>query len=139
MDNDLKTINVGSFNVRGCIGEYQQQTLINDIERYRIQICGIQETHLNGNGIFQIKPNIENSKNNYVFYHVNEDINSHHGVGLIVNKQLNPSFKKISDRICQAKIKLKDKDLYVFSVYADTLSNSEKDPDRIFINNLTKL
>lgn len=93
-DNDLRTINVGSFNVRGCKEEYQQQTLINDIEKYRIQICGIHETLLNGNGIFQITPNIKNSKNMYVFYHVNEDINSHHGVELIVNKQLNPSLKK---------------------------------------------
>ena len=52
MKNDV--LNFGTFNVRGCKEIYQQEILANDLERYNIQICGIQETHIPSNGINEL-------------------------------------------------------------------------------------
>ena len=47
----------------------------------------------------------------------------------MIRKDLNPTIKKISDRICTAKIKLKEHNLVFISAYAHTLEKSEKEPN----------
>ena len=47
----------------------------------------------------------------------------------MVEHDLKPSFKQISDRIVQAEIQLDNRKLYAISVYAPTLSQSEKQPE----------
>ena len=131
MKNEV--LNFGTFNVRGCKEIFQQEILANDLERYNIQICGIQETHIPSNGINELFSNLEGrTRSNYLFYHVNEEKDTHKGVGLIINKDLKPCFKKITDRICQARIDLKNKDLYVISVYAPTSSASKQETEDFY-------
>ena len=43
---DKRIFNVGSFNVRGLTKEYKRQQLANDIIKYNIDICCLQETKL---------------------------------------------------------------------------------------------
>ena len=62
-------------------------------------------------------------------YYAGSDTNKHHGVGLLINKELNPSFMKISDRICVAKVVAKDRCILAISAYAPTLNMSEKYPE----------
>ena len=62
-------------------------------------------------------------------YYTGSDTNKHHGVGLLINKELNPSFMKISDRNCVAKVVAKDRCIFAISAYAPTLNMSEKYPE----------
>lgn len=62
-------------------------------------------------------------------YTVNEKDNYHHGVGIVIEKELNPKFKKINNRICRAEIKInKNRKLYFISAYAPTAQVSKKNP-----------
>ena len=63
----------------------------------------------------------------FVLCHI--DNNKHHGVGLPIHKELNPSFTRISDRICVAKVVTKDRCILAISAYAPTLKMSEKYPE----------
>lgn len=72
-------------------------------------------------------------KNTYEVYHTGNEENKHHGVGIVVDKGLDAEFKKISERICMATIKIEDtgnnhRKLVFISSYAPTLEVSEKNP-----------
>ena len=129
-NTNIKNINIGSLNIRGCKDKYKQDILIKDINRYNIQICGIQETHIPEDNLIQLKSTLQKSDKTYLFYHVGAQNNSKHGSGIIVEKELNPLFSKISDRICQVKVKINSKDLYVISAYAPTLKTCETHPEQ---------
>lgn len=114
-------LNFGTLNVRGCKTDYTKNILIKDAKTYNIDILAISETHILGDGLEQ--------HGEYILYHVGSSKHTHHGTGIIIKKELKPSFKKISDRICQANIKLKHCRLVIISVYAPTLEVSEKKPE----------
>ena len=63
-------------------------------------------------------------------YYTGNDNNKHHGVGLLINKELDTSFTRISDRICVAKVVAKDRSILAISAYAPTLTTSETYPEQ---------
>ena len=76
----------------------------------------IQETHLQGYGIFSIQSNYSINYLLLLYY-------SRH--------QKNVNFKLISDRKCKITIQLKNSGnkLIIVNVYVSTLERSEKNPD----------
>ena len=65
----------------------------------------------------------------YLFYYTGNTNNSHHGVGILVDKALNPIFSTISERICTVSVKTEEgRTLHCISAYAPTLKRSEDDP-----------
>lgn len=92
---------------------------------------GISETHIEDDGFDKITTNRNNKKFIYTFYHVGSS--SHHGIGLLIDKQLNPIFKNISDHTCMATCRISNKEnhanLTVISAYAPMLIANEKDPE----------
>ena len=125
--------NVGTLNIRGCKDPYDRSILAKDVLRYDLQILGVQETHLkhqNNQGFENIVALLDLPKRSrtYNFFYCGSDKNTHHGVGLLINSALNPTFNRISDRICSAKIQLKSRCLYVICGYAPTLTKSEENP-----------
>ncbi len=126
-------LNIGCLNVRGCKESHQQTTLIEDINNYNLHIIATPETHINDDSLKTFKiTSKQNEQREYSFFNVGKsDTNSRtHGIGLIIDQQLKPEFKKISDRICMATIKLSQRKLTVFAVYAPTLEVSEKTPEK---------
>ncbi len=103
----------------------QCETIIEDCFENNIQILGVSETHHGNRGLEEYKQ--ENRK--YSFFYSGKENDSNHGVGIVVEQDLNPTFKQISDRICQAEIRLQKRKLIAISVYAPTLSQSEKQPE----------
>ena len=97
------------------------------MQTYKIYIMGKQEHHLKGTGVIEIK-SADNNDTNELFYTGPNDI-KHHGVGIIVRKDLKPDYKKIAEKICVATIKLEkqNRNLKFLSTYAPTLEVSEKD------------
>ena len=123
-------LNIGTLNVRGVKQQIQQQTLGRDALSYDIQVLGLSETHLAGEGLEEISVSVNNQQRKYILFYTGSVNKSFHGVGLLVQKDLNPSFKRISDRICYVNIKLSTRWLHVISAYAPTLAVSEKHPEQ---------
>ena len=127
----IKEINVGTLNVRGCKQTGQIQAVAEDALRYKIGILGITETHTGKDNVeVDVTAKYEKQKQDYVFYQVGKNI--HHGVGLLIKKEMCPVFKKISDRICKAMIKTENDDhvIIILCAYAPTMEVSEKDPQQ---------
>ena len=78
---------------------------------YDLDILGLSETHIKGDALEEIRAFQKEKPRDYLmyYYYTGSDTNKHHGVGLLINKELNPSFMKISDRICVAKVVAKDR------------------------------
>ena len=74
-----------------------------------VHILGLSETHIKGDGLEEIRALQKEKHRDYLMYYTGSDTNKHHGVGLLINKELNPSFMKISDRICVAKVVATDR------------------------------
>ena len=125
-------INIGTLNVRGIKEEQQKELLIKDAIKHDISILSLAETHIPDEEYllelseWSIK---ERRTNSYIIYSVNEKNDKHHGVGLMIKKEFNPYFEKITDRIITATIKLEHRNLKVIAIYARTLKNCEKDPN----------
>ena len=123
--------NVGSLNVRGCRTIEEQNTLISDIYKYKIELLAVSETHIKGTGIKSLKYQTkDNNAQKYSFFWTGNDTNHHHGVGIIADETLNPRFYRISDRICSATISTCDRRLTFISAYAPTTPACKKDPDQ---------
>ena len=101
-----KTLIVGSLNVRGIRGEKRSKKQIADgIQRYKIDIMGIQEHHFKGTGVTEIRST--GNKDRYELFYTGPNDNKHHGVGIIVRKDLKADYKEITEKMCVATIKLK--------------------------------
>ncbi len=117
---------IGSLNVRGIKEESEQTKLADDMQKYRLEILGIQEHHMKGTGVINIKTS--DRKNEYEMYYTGPTVNKYHGVGIVIKKDFQAEFDKISDRICVATISLEKerRNLSFISTYAPTLDVSEK-------------
>ena len=100
-------LNIGCLNVRGCQNLEEWKTLIEDCQKYELQMFAVSETHPAGTSLEQhVTSDKQNITTKYAFFHTGSDDNTHHGVGLIIDQNLSPTFKRISDRICAASINL---------------------------------
>lgn len=126
------TLTVGSLNVRGVKSKKYQNELADDMRKYGIDLLGIQESHLKGTGLIDIKTS--DGKETYELFYTGKETNTHHGVGIVAKKDLGAEFKEISDRACEAIIQLESgknsKKLNFISTYAPTLEVSEKDENQ---------
>ena len=121
----IKHLNIGTLNVRGRKEKHQLQTVAKDAVSYNLQILGITETHFGNEGLYEIKEGTQE----YIAYMVGTNI--HHGIGLVIAKELNPKFRKIADRICTAIIKTdKTHQIRIICAYAPTMEVSEKHQDQ---------
>ena len=115
---------IATWNLRGLIEDQKQHSLLKDLISYNLDIVAVQETHLRGTQKIELG-------NKYTFYNTGPTDHSHHGVGIIVKNSFCGKFQKISDRICQIEIKVKNNtNLTIISAYAPTLINSKKFPER---------
>ena len=117
--------------MRGFNNLEERKTLIEYCQKYELHIFAVSETHLAGTSLEQ---HVTSDKDNtttklYAFFHTGSDDNTHHGVGLIIDQDLSPTFKRISGRICAASINLVNHKLIVISAYAPTLEVSEANPE----------
>ena len=123
--------NFATLNVRGCKSTEELRKLAMDALNYNTKIITISETHIPlEEEIYEISvENKSGKKGTYVIYTVNSKGNHHHGVGILVEKNLNPTFTKVTERICTATI-IYNNNLFitVVATYAPTTSNCDKEP-----------
>ena len=133
MDNKnsrIKKLNIGTLNVRGCKEKDQKETVIKDALKYNLDILSITETHIKEELLIDnFNVVVNNQQENFTFFSCNQDKNSYGGIGFIIKKELNPTFRVINNRICQANITIEDRKLIVICTYAPTLQKCEKYPE----------
>ena len=100
-----KIIRVGSLNVRRLKQIQNEQNLVDDMQRYRISIMAVQETHLQGTEVRHIRSS--DGKNKYELFYTGAENNSHHGVAIVTETELKPQYQRISNRISKRNTKLK--------------------------------
>ena len=101
-DDKNKNFTLGTFNVRGLTKSYKQRSLSEDINRYNIDICCLQETKIKENKDILLE------NGNRLITLGTETGNIHYGNGFIINKKWRESvnsFWKVSDRICILQLK----------------------------------
>ena len=137
--NKKDLFTVATFNVRGLTKETKQSALSNDIDKFNIDVCCLQETKVTkhcdknvskGNRLITIQSN-----------------SPHYGNGFILNKRWKNSihrYWKVSDRICVLQLKTKksrkrnplDKNLIdhvitIVNVYAPTTKRAITHPNEV--------
>ena len=127
----MKFLNIGTLNVKGCREEVKQQTICEDAAKYDLNILGITETHVEKETLDDITIKENNKIKHYKLYHGGiKGTNYYTGVGVIIEEALNPRFKRISDRILTANIKIDENhQMNIIVAYAPTLEKSEKYPE----------
>ena len=128
--NNVQTINFGTVNVCGCQNLHEKETLAKDAANFKIHALGVSETHIKTAQpqLEQISVCVENKNINYLFYYCGN--NTYHGIGILIRKDLNPSFSKVNARICTSNFSLGDRKVHVIAAYAPTLSVCEKHPNQ---------
>ena len=104
-------LNIGCLIVRGCQHLEEWKTLIEDCQKYELQMFAVSETHIAGTSLEQhVTSDKDNTTTKYAFFHTGSDDNTHHGEGLIIDQDLSPTFKRFlkifladSSRICHVK------------------------------------
>ena len=98
--------NIGTFNVRGLTDEFKQEQLVHDVEKYKLDICCLQETKITENRDINIKD----------YRLITLQSNSrHYGNGFLISpkwKDRIVKYWKVSDRVCVIQLKLKEHEKY---------------------------
>ncbi|GFO26877.1 craniofacial development protein 2-like [Plakobranchus ocellatus] len=143
-DKECFRFNFGTFNVRGLSCEIKQNQLVEDFDRYKLDILCVQETKIKNGGDWTIRGH------RVLLY---ETECRHYGNGFIIHKNLEPKVLrtwKISDRLCVLQISLdygnaqnkgKVKSLTIINLYAPTSALTKNNPDELdkFYNDLQTL
>ena len=120
-------LNIGTLNCRGLTKTDKKLDLTNDLDSYKVDITALQETKIKGDCWIEYLKS--KSGINYTFYKSNCS-NSYHGVGFIVNNNINCSFRSLSNRLClltvYRKYNNKTHPLYIINAYAPTSEITSK-------------
>ena len=138
----MKPLNFGTLNAKGIKSithndgslSLDLDRIIQDINKNNIDVLAIQETHL-GEKVHQQK------ENGYLGFFTNDEGNRYHGAGILIKKELNPTFSRISARVCTARFKLNNnRNILFISGYAphEKLSNDHPDQREAFYEDLQK-
>ena len=134
MKNNLSKI--GTFNVQGLLSKTKQLLLADDFLKYNMKALLIQETHLQGSGVLDIKST--NGKVVRLYYNGHQS-RSIQGVGILVHPNVNCSFTPVSSRIMMLRIYSEGIETCLISAYAPTNDSTTKYPEITsdFYNKLT--
>ena len=135
----MKYLNFGTLNLRG-LKKIQHNdgslslnldNFLSDVCKHNLDAIGIQESHFGEEEFLQKEPG-------YLCYFVNEDKNRFHGSGIVIKDTYNPTFRRISGRVCTATFKHDNKHFLFVSGYAphEALGNQNPDEREKFYNDL---
>ena len=135
----MKELKFGTLNAKG-IKKLQHNdgsqsldltNILYDIRKHDLDAIAIQESHL---GDYEYLK----QETGYTCYFVNSAENRYHGTGIIIKDKFNPTFKRISPRVCTASFKLNNNHSLFISGYAphETLSNKFPEERENFYNDL---
>ena len=98
----MKELRVATFNVRGLTKDYKKENLATDVERYKVDICCLQETKISNGCDKEIKGH------QIICLPSN---NAHYGMGFIIHekwKRFVHKVWKVDDRIAVLQMRSDD-------------------------------
>ena len=131
-------LKIGTWNCRTLAEPGTLHCIINEMERMKMNVLGLTETHIKGVDDCYIK-SIKTKKNFRVIYSGGEE--SRRGVAIIIDNDTNKALKyynTYSERILYVKIKGKHHDTLMIQVYAPTTEYSDEDVEE-FYDEITKI
>ena len=135
----MEYLNVGTLNVQGCRDVYKQQAIYSDTLKHNINILALTR-HIVEEYCEIVTVDDEEKHKKYCVYHGGITVeNTFCGVGFVIEEELQTKFSRISDRIIQASLQLKDRSktstnkvkyhqVNIIAAYAPTLIKSQEDP-----------
>lgn len=122
-----KRMKFGTLKCQGLVQlSVKKQQLADDIEKYKIDVFAIQETHLKESGAETIT---SSSGKKYYLYYWGHKTKSVNGVGIITSIKSIVEFRPISDRIFQITAKMNnDCKIIIISSYAPREESCKKTP-----------
>ena len=129
---------IGTFNCQGLLSPTKQMMLANDFFDYKMKALMIQETHIKGHGIIDIKSSKGKTARLYYSGHKSK---SEKGVGILVEPNTECEYFPVSDRIIMLKIKNEDVCINLISSYGPTSEKTANQPEATtqFYNNLSSI
>ena len=122
---------VGALNCRGLKGSggnTKRMNIAADMQEYHLDILALQETHTGGQAPEEITTS--DGKNRFMIYHSSGSEKSRAGTAIFVRKGTSITFRAISERICQVKIKINNNQVVtLINACAPTLPVSENKPE----------
>ena len=122
-----RTVNFGTWNVRGLSGK--EHELVEEINKYKIDILGITETKTKEQGIGM-------TIGNYTFIHsgVSKEERARAGVGIIIKNDIleNSDHKCINERLLELNVDLKDRKLKIIVGYGPNESASKEEREEFY-------
>ena len=123
-----KQIKVGTWNVRSMIQTGKLQEFEMEMERMKIDICGVAEIRWNGQGHFT-------TANGHKMMFSGPITQGKNGVGIWVNKRIANSilgYEPVNERIISVKIRVKPRNVTVVQVYAPTTAGEEEEIEAFY-------
>ncbi|VVC27148.1 Endonuclease/exonuclease/phosphatase,Reverse transcriptase domain [Cinara cedri] len=124
----LQGFRIGTWNVRTLYKAGALGTLVDAIDRYKVNIVALQEMRWQGEGCLPT--------GNMTLFFGGITSNKHeNGVGFLVHNSLIPwikQFRAINDRICYIRINMNHRDMVMICAYAPTESGNEETKDAFY-------
>ena len=101
----MKELNIATFNVRGLTKGFKKVNLVTDLERYKVDLCCLQETKIK-NGC-----DINKKKHRIICFPTK---NEHYGMGFLIHKKWKKFVHKaqtVNDRIAVLQMKADQKQM----------------------------
>ena len=118
---------IATFNIRGINNDYDKLLLAMDADKYKTEIIALSQTHIPEE---ELLCKIRTNKTTYILFSCNNNKEkAQHGAGFLIKENLNPIFKRITDRRATATIPLKERKLLIMAIYAPTLQICENNPN----------
>ena len=130
--------NIGTFNAQGLLSKTKQMLLADDFLKYNMKALMIQETHMQGNGLIDIK---STEGNTVRLYYSGHNKKSTQGVGIMVHPNTKCEFLPVSSRIMMLTIKNEEVVTNLISAYAPTNGKTIDNPEKTaqFYNKLSSI
>lgn len=112
-----------TWNVRSLYRLVALQETMDELTRYRVDLCALQEIRWPNKGIL-------NKKNGALFYSGSTDRRNLYGTGIFVSRALSSrvtDFQAVSPRICKIRINMEPHNITAISVHAPTEEREEEE------------
>ena len=123
-----KTLRIGTWNVRSMLQLGKVQVLGEELERNKVDICGLAEVRWEGQGHFT-------TSDGHTIVYSGGEHRGQRGVAIWISRKIGGNieeYRTVNDRILMVRVNAKPRNISIIQVYAPTTTNLEEDIDRFY-------
>jgi len=130
-----KKLKVGTWNVRSLLQLGKTQIVCGELERYRLDICGLAEVRWGGRGHFT-------TAGGHRIVYSGEDKQGQKGVGIWLNRRIAGAligYEPINSRLITVRLNAKPRNISIIQVYAPTSEQEEEQIEQFYMELTTAI